>query len=86
MNKETINKYLNVLYLKSKDDLRTGCSIKILSGLLGLDKNTAQDVLHYLSGKGFIDTKSNYGDNILLTPDGFDFIEAQREGKQYKIL
>ncbi len=86
MDRETINKYLNALYLKSKNDLRLGCSTKILSGLLGLDNIIAQNILHYLSGKGFIDTKSNYGDNISLTPDGFDFIQSQREGKHFKII
>lgn len=86
MNKETINKYLNALYLKSKNDLRTGCSTEVLAGLLTLDNNTSQNILHYLAGKGFIDTKNNYGDNVSLTPEGFDFIETLREGKKYNVI
>ncbi|MEP7232042.1 MAG: toll/interleukin-1 receptor domain-containing protein [Ginsengibacter sp.] len=86
MNKETINKYLDTLYLKSKNDLRTGCSTKVLAELLVIDNNTAQNILHYLSGKGYIDTKNNYGDNISLTPEGYDFVHSLREGKQFKVI
>lgn len=86
MNKETIKTYLNTLYIKSKNDLRTGCSVNVIAGLLGLDKNNAQNILYYLSGKGLVATDKNYGDNISLTPEGFDYIIELRDGKQFKII
>lgn len=86
MNKETIKTYLNTLFIKSKNDLRTGCSLNVITGLLGLDKNNAQNILYYLSGKGLVATDKNYGDNISLTPEGFDYIMELRDGKQFKII
>jgi len=86
MNKETIKTYLNTLYIKSKNDLRTGCSVNVIAGLLGLDKNNAQNILYYLSGKGLVATDKNYGDNISLTPDGFDYIIEIRDRKQFKVI
>lgn len=86
MNKEIIKTYLNTLYLKSKNDLRTGCSVNVISGLLGLDKSNAQNVLYYLSGKGLVATDKNYGDNISLTPHGFDYVMEQREGKEFTTI
>ena len=86
MNKQTIDKYLDTLYLKSKANLKNGYSYKMISAILGIDQTTSQNIVHYLSNKGLIDTKSNFGDNISLTSDGFDFIDALRENKTYKTV
>jgi len=86
MNKNLIEKYLNTLYLKSKNDLRSGYSYKIIAGILGLDRITSQNMVHYLSGKNLIDTKNGYGNNISLTAQGFDYVDAFREDKVFKTI
>ena len=86
MDRFTIDKYLNALYLKSKSDFKKGYSEKVISRMAGIDKTVSQNVLHYLSARGLIDTKNGYGDNILLTPTGIDYIQNLRENKTFKTI
>ena len=86
MDKLIIDKYLNALYLKSKEDFGKGFSEKQIAKLIGVDRPTSQNVLHYLSGKGLIDTKSGYGNNVLLTPTGIDYVQDLRDGKTFKTI
>lgn len=59
---QTSNKYLNTLYLKSKDNFDNGCSEKTISKLLGLDRTQAINLMKYLSEKGLVDTQTSFGD------------------------
>lgn len=86
MDKHTIDKYLIALHLKSKADFRKGYSEKQIAKLVGIDTVTSQNILHYLAGKNLIDTKNGFGDNVLLTPQGIDYIEELRRGKTFKVI
>lgn len=86
MDNSIIDKYLNALFLKSKDDFRNGYSGKLIAKLIGIDRTTAQNALHYLSGKNLIDTKNGYGDNISLTHQGIDYVQDHRKGKTFKVV
>jgi len=54
--------------------------------MIGIDKTISQNVLHYLSGKGLINTKNGDGDNILLTSEGIDYVQNLRDGKTFKTI
>lgn|GEM_PF-1012504 len=86
MDRFIIDKYLNALYLKSKNDFRRGYNDQIISKMIGIDKTISQNVLHYLSGKGLINTKNGDGDNILLTSEGIDYVQNLRDGKTFKTI
>ena len=58
MNKLIIDKYLSTLYLKSKNDFRTGYNEKLIAKLIGIDRLTAKNVIYYLSSKKLVDTKT----------------------------
>lgn len=81
MNRENINNYVTVLYFKSKSNFRSGYSSRFIAKLMGVDNNIANDVLYYLSEKGLIDGKKGYGDNVVLSTDGIDYVEGIRKGK-----
>lgn len=83
---QTSNKYLNTLYLKSRDDFDRGCSQKTISKLLALDSTQALNILKYLSKKDLVDSEMSVGDNIRLTTIGIDFVLKLRENKIYKTI
>jgi hypothetical protein len=74
------------LYLKSKDDFKTGYREQLIPKIIGLDNKTAKNILHYLSGKNLIDTKKGFGDNIVLTFQGIEYVEDLRKGKIFKTV
>lgn len=80
------NKYLQTLYLKSKDDFDRGYSHITIDKLLGLDKTQAGNAIKYLAEKNLIDTKSGFGDNIKLTSSGIDVAIKLRENKIFKTI
>lgn len=80
------NKFLTTLYLKSRNDFKKGYSEVLIPKLVGLDSNTSQNVLHYLSEKNFVNTKNGFGDNIILTYQGIEYIEELRKGKKFKTI
>lgn len=86
MEKKLIDKFLNALYLKSNKDFRKGYNEKIIAKLAGIDNATFQNIRHYLAGKNLIDTKNGFGDNILLTTDGIDYVLKLKEGKTFKTI
>jgi len=77
---------MTTLYLKSKDDFKTGYSEQLISKIIGLDNKTGKNILHYLSGKNLIDTKKGFGDNIVLTFQGIEYVEELRKGKIFKTV
>lgn len=83
---QTSNKYLNTLYLKSKDDFDRGFSHKTIDKLLGLDKTQAVNAMKYLADKNLIDTQTGLGDNVKLTSIGIDFALKLRENKLFKTI
>lgn len=86
MDKSNIDQYMTTLYLKSKDDFKTGYSEQLISKIIGLDNKTGKNILHYLSGKNLIDTKKGFGDNIVLTFQGIEYVEELRKGKIFKTV
>ena len=86
MENPAANKYLNELYLKSKSNFRKGYDMGLLGKLIGADKSSTQNIVHYLSGKKYVDTTSGFGENILITSDGIDYIEKQRKGKTFTTI
>jgi hypothetical protein len=86
MTQQIFDDYLKALYLKSKTNLRNGFDEKIIARLIGLDRNEAQNVIHYLAGKNYLDTKNNFGDNISLTPNGIDYVLELHKNKVYKVI
>lgn len=83
---QTSNKYLNALYLKSKDDFDRGYSEKVIAKLIAIDRAQAHNVIKYLSEKGFVDTEIGFGDNIKLTTKGIDTVLKLRENKIFKTI
>lgn len=83
---KTSNKYLNTLYLKSRDNFDNGHSEKIISKLIGLDGTQSHNVMRYLSAKGLINTKNGFGDNIKLTASGIDTALKLRENKIFNTI
>jgi predicted transcriptional regulator len=82
----TSNKYLNILYLKSKDDYGNGFNSKTIAKLLGLESSQAHNVMKYLSDKGLIDATSGFAENIKLTASGIDAAIKNREKRIFKII
>jgi len=83
---QTSNKYLNTLYLKSKDDFDRGFSHITIDKLLGLGKTQAVNAMKYLVDKKLIDTQMGFGDNVKLTSSGIDFALKLRENKLFKTI
>ena len=86
MDDTSIDKYLNILYFKSRDDFRKGYSEVMLSKLLGFDGKKSKNILHYVVDKALVDSKSGYGDNISLTHKGIDHVNHFRKNKIFKII
>lgn len=85
MTQQIFDDYLKALYLKSKNDLKSGYNEKLIAKVIGLNRTEAKNVLHYLSEK-YIDTKNGFGDNISLTSSGIDYVLKLRQNKVYKII
>lgn len=83
---QTSNRYLNTLYIKSKDDFGSGYSEKTIAKLIGLDRTQANNAMNYLAEKKLVDTQTGLGDNIKLTADGIDTATKLRENKIFKII
>jgi predicted transcriptional regulator len=71
--------YLQFLFLKSRQNIRKGYGTSAVASLSGLDKTEAFNVIKYLSDKGFIDTKSGYGDAVIITTAGIDYVNENRK-------
>ncbi len=84
--KQTSDKYLNILYLKSKNDIRKGYSDKIIAKLLGLTEIEAQNVKKYLYDKTLLDRKIYYSGNIIISSEGIDYIEELRKNRIFKTI
>ena len=80
------NKYLNTLYLKSKNNFDKGYSEKSVAKLLGFDRTQAQNVMKYLAEKNLVDTKTEFDDDIKLTATGIDTALKFRENKIFKTI
>ncbi|MEP6465993.1 MAG: hypothetical protein ABJB05_06790 [Parafilimonas sp.] len=85
MTQQIFDDYLKALYLKSKNDLRSGYSEKLIAKLIGLSRTDAQNVLHYLAAK-YIDTKNGFGNNISLTNEGIDYVLKLHKAKKLKTI
>ncbi len=86
MDTISVNKFLTTLYLKSANDFKVGYSEVLISKIIGLDSKGSKNILHYLSEKNFINTKSGFGDNIVLTYQGLEYVEELRKGKTFKTI
>lgn len=86
MDTITVNKFLTTLYLKSANDFKTGYIEVLISKIIGLDSKVSNNILHYLSEKNLINTKSGFGDNIALTYQGIEYVEELRKGKTFKTI
>ncbi|MEQ9468521.1 MAG: hypothetical protein RLN88_14000 [Ekhidna sp.] len=84
--KKIADTYLRFLYLKSRQNIRKGYSTSAIASLSGLDKTEVFNVLKYLSDKNLIDTKSGYGDAVIITTLGIDYVNKIRESLQFKYL
>lgn len=80
------NSYLNTLYFKSIKDFSKGYDCKIIDKLLGIDKTQANNIINYLAKKDLIDTQSNFGNKIMLSPRGIDYVLKLRENKIFKTI
>lgn len=80
------NKFLNVLYSKSKNDFSKGYDYQSVAKILGLNKIETRTVINFLSEKELINTKSGYGNNLLLTAKGIELVEKQRSNKIFNTL
>lgn len=86
MDTLNLNKFITTLYLKSNNDFKNGYSEILISKIIGIDRKTSKNILHYLSQKNLIDTKNGYGDNISLTHQGIEYVEELRKGKTFKTI
>lgn len=84
--KQTSDKYLNILYLKSKNDIRKSYADKIITKLLGLTEIEAQNAKRYLYDKNLLDKKIYYSGNIIISSEGIDYIEEQRKNRIFKTI
>lgn len=82
--KEQAEAYLRNLNSKSKDNYRRGYSHNKNSSDINLSKSESSNVLSYLSDKGFVNTKSGYGDSIIITTSGIDYLDELNEDKGTK--
>ncbi|MBK5272187.1 MAG: hypothetical protein JJE22_14350 [Bacteroidia bacterium] len=84
---ELIDKYLSVLYLKSKDNLAKGYNVYIIAKLIGIDDDMADYVKDYLQRNGLIENLHSASDPItILSATGLDYVFKLRENKVFKII
>jgi len=84
---ELVDKYLSVLYLKSKDDPSKGYNVYIIAKLIGIDDEQCHYVKEYLQRNGLIDRLDNNDDPItILSPVGLDYVLKLRENRVFKTI
>lgn len=80
------NRYLNILYFKSQRNLGKGYSHLVISKMMGIERNESNDILKYLSGKNYVDTTNGYGDDVVLSSLGIDYLFELRKNKHFRTL
>lgn len=86
MENQAARRYITTLYLKSRNNFRNGFDQKQTGKLAGVSINDVPNITHYLSGKRLIDTGGGYGDNVVLSPEGIEYVENLQKGKEFKII
>src|SRR4029079_6666518 len=86
-NSEAGDKYLNTLYLRTKNDIAGGYEGIIISKLTGLDSGQANMVSQYLIESGLIERQQSGGNTkITLSSKGIDRILKLRENRIFKTI
>jgi len=84
---ELVDKYLSVLYLKTKDDLVKGYNVYIIARLIGSDDEQADKIKEYLQRNGLIQNLQSSSDPItILSSAGLDYVFKLRENRVFKTI
>lgn len=81
------DKYLNTIYLKSKNDYVSGVKESTICKLLGVPIEDTTNLKNYLRDKGLLkNIRYKQDDDIILSTEGLDYCIHRRENKIYKTI
>lgn len=81
------DKYLNTIYLKSKNDYVNGVKEDIICKLLGVPIEDTTNLKNYLRDKGLLkNIRHKQDDDIILSTEGLDYCIHRRENKIFKTI